>query len=752
MPLSVQRLRRAFALTALAIVLVVAAFYLYGRLRSRPLASKMARSMSSEIQQSTTGFTYSRSEGGRTVFTIHASKQVQFRQGGRIRLQDVSIIVYGRQSNRFDQIYGSDFEYDPQSGEISAPGEVNIDLEADVEGPLRPDQAPPKELKNPIHVSTHGLTFNRNTGLASATGALSFRVPQGSGSAVGAYYDSRANLLTLRSQVRVKLAGPQGATVLADHADFSKEPRQAVLSAVHIEQGERAMDCQKLTFFLRDDNTLDHVVASGDVRAAAQGPTTAHLRAPQADFRMGPGNQVRSAVLSGGVALETTGETVASGTAGKAVLDFGPRNHLTQVSTSDGVKFTQAPRPAQGKNPAVQGVDLAAAGVDFFVKDGRVLDHAVTNGAAQITLLPVPGAAAGGSTVVTADQFQATFDGRNHLRTLHGAPHARIVSTTPGKPDRTSASQSLAVSFAPRGGIAGVLQEGGVQFTEGPRSATAAQARYNPTDDTLVLSGAPRVSEAGLTTTAQTIRFDRRTGQASAEGDVKSTYLDLKPQPGGALLASSDPIHVTARSATVRQTTGVARYTGQARLWQGANLVQAPVIVFDREHRTLTAQSANGALVSTVFVQESQKGRVTPVNVLSERLSYVDAERQAHFEGGVTVKSADATLTAAQATVVLVPRGEKSEAGATPTASQVERVTAEGRIHIQEADRQAQGEHLVYTPDDGKFVLTGDSPSIFDAEHGSVTGDSLTFFSHDDRVLVESKGATRTVTRTRVTK
>jgi len=297
-----------------------------------------------------------------------------------------------------------------------------------------------------------------------------------------------------------------------------------------------------------------------------------------------------------------------------------------------------------------------------------------------------------------------------------------------------------------------VLQEGQVQYSEGPRTATAGQARYLPADDTLVLTGAPRVSESGLTTTAQTIRFDRRSGQATAEGDVKSTYVDLKPQPGGALLASSDPIHVTARSATARQETGVARYSGQARLWQGANIVQAPVITFDRQHRTLTAQAAGGELVSTVFVEESEKGKVIPVNVLSGRLSYADAERQAHLEGGVTTKSADATLTADQATVVLVPRAEKAEPGAPPSASRVERVVAEGHIRVQEGGRQAQGDHLVYTPGDGKFVLTGGPPSIFDAEHGSVTGDSLTFFSRDDRVLVESKGSTRTVTRTRVSK
>lgn len=753
MPVPVQRLRRVFALAAAAIVLVVAAFYVYARLRARHVPPGLAQKVSSEIQQSTTGYTYSHSEGGRTVFTIRASKEIQLKKGGRVQLKDVSIVVYGRQANRYDQIYGSDFEYDPQSGEISAPGEVNIDLENDLEGPLRPDQVPPRELKNPIHLSTHGMVFNRNTGFASATGALEFRVPQASGSAVGAYYDSKANLLTLRSQVRVKLAGPKGATVLADHAVFTKEPRQAELDTVRIEQGERSLECQKLTFFLRDDNTLDHVVASGDVRGETQGPTSAHLRAPQADFRMGPGNLVRSAVLRGPVALELSGETAASGTAGGAVMSFGPANRLSKVSASNGVRFTQPPRPAQGKSPAAQGVDLSAQGVDFFVKEGRRLDQAATAGPAQITLLPAPGtAAAASSTVVTAGQFQASFDARNRLRNLRGAPNARIVSTTPGKPDRVSTSQSLTVSFAPRGGIAGVLQEGDVRLSEGARTATAGQARYLPANDNLVLSGSPRVSEGGLTTTAQTIRFDRRSGQAAAEGDVKSTYVDLKPQPGGALLAASDPIHVTARSMSVRQDTGVARYSGQARLWQGANIVQAPVILFDRDHRTLTAQAAGGELVSTVFVEPGPKGRVIPVNVLSGRLRYVDAERQAHFEGGVTTKSADATLTADQAIVVLAPLTEKAEPGAAPGASQVERVVADGHIRVQDGGRQAQGEHLVYTPEDGKFVLTGGFPSIFDAEHGSVTGDSLTFFSRDDRVLVESKGSTRTVTRTRVSK
>jgi hypothetical protein len=53
---------------------------------------------------------------------------------------------------------------------------------------------------------------------------------------------------------------------------------------------------------------------------------------------------------------------------------------------------------------------------------------------------------------------------------------------------------------------------------------------------------------------------------------------------------------------------------------------------------------------------------------------------------------------------------------------------------------------------EGKFVLTGGPPSIFDAERGKITGGSLTFFSLNDRVLVESSNSSPTVTQTRVAK
>ena len=68
------------------------------------------------------------------------------------------------------------------------------------------------------------------------------------------------------------------------------------------------------------------------------------------------------------------------------------------------------------------------------------------------------------------------------------------------------------------------------------------------------------------------------------------------------------------------------------------------------------------------------------------------------------------------------------------------KLQAEGR-RARQPNRRATGEKLVYTAADDKFVLTGGPPSIFDAEHGKITGDSLTFYRRDDRVLVEGKQA-----------
>ncbi len=186
------------------------------------------------------------------------------------------------------------------------------------------------------------------------------------------------------------------------------------------------------------------------------------------------------------------------------------------------------------------------------------------------------------------------------------------------------------------------------------------------------------------------------------------------------------------------------------RLWQGANVIQAPAIEFNREQRSIVAKGKASEPVSTVLIQVDKSGRAAPVTITSGRLSYTDNQRKAHFDDRVTVKGADLTITAHAMDVFLRPQGQSGAASALSGAGKIERIVAQGSVEVSEPGRKASGERLVYTAAEDKFVLTGGPPSIFDAEHGKITGVSLTLFRHDDRVVVEGSDNSPAVTKTRV--
>ncbi len=787
MALPVTRLRRWFAAAAILMIVIVAVMYFYARWRVRGAVREIPAKIGLDIQQTAEGFSISKSLQGRTQFTVSASKAVQFKAGGRAELHNVKIIVYGKDSTRFDRITGDDFEFDPSSGNVTAKGKVLIDLEANPDGSKRSDQKAPVETRNPIHVETNGLVFNKNTGNASASGKVVFETPQATGSATGVEYVSNTGTMTLRSAVELTVAGPNSSRVNADSGVITKAPREVVLSRARmIRRGEQARS-EHATFFLRSDNTVERILAEGDVEAELHGRSDAHARADRAELMLtGARNQLTTAVLGGNVQVATQGEQPAAGSAGQVTLTFGGQQILQTVHAAEGVRMVQERRQAvsstatsaalslavgtqSGAQGAGQDIEMTAPAMDFFVKDGRQLELAETSGPPQIVITQP---ATSQKTVVTADRFTAKFTDNNRISVLHGEPNAKIVSSAPGQADRVSTSRTLDTLFLPDGGISTITQAGGLFYVSGSQKAWAQRGTYTDADQMLILSGSPRAVDGGLTTTAETIRFDRTSGNAVAEGNVKSTYSDLKAQPDGGMLASSDPIHVVSRSMTAHRSSASAVYSGNARLWQNSNVVEAPTLQFDRDHRSLVADGSSRQSVKTVLVQVEKNGKVTPVVITSAHLTYNDAERKVLLDGGVTAKGSDATLTARQMTVFLVPRsqtqggsglvasgkanrggsssGTASPGGSSLGSGQVEKIIADKDVVISEPSRRATGERLVYTAADDKSVLTGGPPCIFDAERGKITGDSLTFYRHDDRVLVEGRSTSPAVTRTQV--
>src|SRR5260370_40303888 len=234
MGVPVSRLRQWFALGAILMMATVAGMYFYARWRMRTAVHEVPAKIGLEIQQTAEGFSVSKSMEGRTLFTVSASKAVQFKGGGRAELHDVKIVVYGKNAGRFDRITGDDFEYDPASGNVSAKGTMLIDLVRNPEGMRHSDQTAPAQTKDPIHLETNGLVFNKNTGNASATGKVVFQTPQASGSAVGIEYVAKTGTMTLLSSVALDVSRPQPLRLNAYRGMIWKQPRQVGLTAVRL--------------------------------------------------------------------------------------------------------------------------------------------------------------------------------------------------------------------------------------------------------------------------------------------------------------------------------------------------------------------------------------------------------------------------------------------------------------------------------------------------------------------------------------
>jgi lipopolysaccharide export system protein LptA len=792
MPISIPHLRRWVAAALILICAIVAGVYLYAHKRVQNALQQVPEKIGFEVQQSANGFTISKSEQGRTLFKLQASKAIQFKSGGKVELHDVAITVYGSDSSRFDQVYGKDFEYDPKSGDVTSKSEVQIDLQANPQGISSSDQTPPKELKNPIHLRTTNLVFNKNTGDAWTPDQLVFSIPQASGSAVGAKYAAKEGVLTLQSQVKIAVNGPNQGRILAEQAVLEKTPREIVLHSARAESLEHRGQADELTLFLRDDNSLDRALGVGHVRIESLGSTpnsaTGAIKtvsgptvvtAEKCEIAMKPENLIKNAVFAGDVHLISEGPQAAEAWAGRAHMSFAGRNVITKIRADEQVRLLQSHGPSEmqdgrgsfgsaqdrrpsSQNSQAQAAEITAPAIDFFVAAGNRLSRAETSGAPQIALIPDDRQS--GQTRITADKFTAMFDSSGQISRVHGEAHARVVTTSPpqkgiDQPDRVSTSDSIDGFFRRGTGIEAVVQQGHFVYSSDTQQAFSEKAKYTPADQLVTLTGLPRVVDAGMETTAGNVRLNRASGEGYAEGDVKTTYSDLKAQPGGALLASSDPIHVTAQSMTAHSNPQTATFKGNARLWQNANVVEAPTIEFQKDERTVNANSNSAQRVSTVLVGVDKRGKATPVNVTSAHLIYRDSERKAHYEGGVTVRSADLTVTSNQMDVFLVPAGgtpvaQKSPGvrgqSENPTAAKLEKIIATGSVLITEPNRRATGEQLTYTASDDKFVLTGGPPSIFDAEHGKITGVSLTLFRHDDRVVVDGDSRSPAVTQTRM--
>jgi lipopolysaccharide export system protein LptA len=131
-------------------------------------------------------------------------------------------------------------------------------------------------------------------------------------------------------------------------------------------------------------------------------------------------------------------------------------------------------------------------------------------------------------------------------------------------------------------------------------------------------------------------------------------------------------------------------------------------------------------------------------------LLYHDDTRIALYTGGVTLVRDRMTVTAKQMQAFLTPKTENNS-----NDSSLDHAVADGDVKINEklaGDRNRVGtsEHCEYYTKEDKVILNGGVPELVDSMKGVTRGRQLTYFSDDDRLIVE--GETKKFAFTRMKK
>jgi lipopolysaccharide export system protein LptA len=128
MGLSIQRLRWVLITGALLLVGVLAAFIGYGRYRALKAYRQIIARSGVSLTHDSNGVTYSQSLKGKKIFTIRAKTESTL-GGGKYALHDAELLLYNRNGDAADHIYGSEMEYDENEQIARAKGEVFMDIQ-----------------------------------------------------------------------------------------------------------------------------------------------------------------------------------------------------------------------------------------------------------------------------------------------------------------------------------------------------------------------------------------------------------------------------------------------------------------------------------------------------------------------------------------------------------------------------------------------------------------------------------------------
>ncbi|MGB8474528.1 MAG: LPS export ABC transporter periplasmic protein LptC [Candidatus Acidiferrum sp.] len=735
------------------------------------------------VEKQSSALTLSKMDGPRTIFTVEASKSTDFKDMKASLLENVKVTIFGATGERHDTMQTRSCQYEKANGGITCSGEVQIDLQsaADADRAAKDPHAPSQV----VHVETRGVNFDRATGVANTDQFVTFTFPGGSGEAVGAEYNSEEGTLRLLQNVKLKLhpsakessGKSRGETVSLEEVqvtgaslDFGRDARTlhilgpaeadsrtdkltageltlefdsefqarrllAIAGAMgklpeltsQRRAGSMLLDADKMTALFAPEGWVTRLEGTGNVHGSRNGPAEVdEFHAHAASLDLWPrGNQAKEMNLTGGVLLNTR----MARNAGSRILQTGALR----------MEFSEASGGQSGKPTSAE---------------------TLTAGSMEWTDPPAQSNAALTRTKLEADKLQLVFGERGTPKQLDATGHVQTERAIAGHPIQTATADSGVAQLLPAGGWSRMDLQGGVKLKEAGRNAKADNATFLRAAQTAILTGHAIVRDAATETLSPRIEFTGTTGEIRAEGGVRST--DFSPN-GATVHLAEVPANISSDTMQANSKSGRAVYSGHARLWQGDSVLEADSIELLRDSKILNATGNVRAIfpqtpsLAPAGAPQSSANKTVIWHVRSGSFSYNDAKHIAHLEKNVAVQSPNQRIRAPEMDLYFTSGDGSSTSGSKGTPAktgtqQISRAVGTGGVIVDQGARRATAERGEYTAADGKFVMSGGNPTLYDGSAGSTTGRQLTFFLADDTIIVDSANGSRTLTKHRVEK
>ncbi len=735
------------------------------------------------VEKQSSGLTLSKMDGPRTIFTIQASKSTEFKDIEASLLENVKVTIFGKAGDRHDVMQTRSCQAEKGNGGITCNGDVQIDLESAADAARSAKD--PKEPPQIVHVETRGVNFDRGTGTAKTDQSVTFTFPSGSGEAVGAEYNSEEGTLRLLQNLKLRLKSPA--------------KKDSVKMPTNTAAGEEVQVTGASLEFGRDARTM-HILGPAEADSATVRLTSgeltlemdsafrahrllaiagAHGKPPELTSQRGADSMLLDAdtltalfAPEGWVTrLDGTGSVRGSRHgrgeedefhADAASLDLWPRvNQAKETNLTGGVLL----KTRMAKSGDTRILETGALRMEFSEgKDGQggkpTSAETLTAGSMEWTETAAQANASATRTKLRADKLQLAFGKEGKPEQLDATGNLRTERDIAGHTLQTATAKSGVAQLLAAGGWSQMDLQGDVKVKDANHDAQADHATFLRSAQTAILSGHAVARDATTETQAPRIQFTGTSGDVRAEGGVRST--DFSPN-GDVVHLAPIPANISSDNMQGNSKTGRAVYSGHARLWQGDSVLEADSIELQRGTKILSA-SGN---VRAVFprmppsapsgVAQAPAKKTVIWHVSSGTLSYSDATGIAHLEKNVVVQSPDQRIRAPKMDLYFArgannsANGSRGAAGKTG-AQQISRALGTGGVIVDQGGRRATAERGEYTAADGKFVMSGGNPTLYDGSAGTTTGRQLTFFLADDTIIVDSENGSRTLTKHRVEK